>query len=173
MFYGNLSFITMFITARYFSIPWARYINSTHKKKKITNLFQIPFNFSPKNGVCSAHILHDFIKLMIFAGDAYHRSTQYAHFFFPSVTLSLLRTNIFLGTLFPKDSQSVSQHIFTPSQYIKFLCLPCLFKLYFSPTCPHRLDHSHAAQPLSQEDISNGSCCCCIIYVTKQTFNTW
>jgi hypothetical protein len=158
MFSGNWRFITMFPAAPYFSIPWARCINSMHKN--VTNLFKIPFNSSPKNGTCSAHIFHDFIVLMIFAGNTYLTSTQYTHFFLPSLTFSILGTNIFLGTLFPKDSQSVWQHLFTPSQYIKFFCLLCLFKLYISPTCSCRLDLFHASQSLSQEDINNGSCCC-------------
>ena len=156
-------------TARYFSIPRARYSNSTHKN--INNLFKIPFNFSPKNCTCSAHIFHDFIMLMIFAVNTYHTSTQYAHFFSPFRNLLHLGTNIFLGKLLPKDSQSVWQHLFTPLQHINFFCLSCLFKLYFFPTCFHRLNHSRAAQSLSQEDIHNGSCCC-IMHVTKQIFNT-
>jgi hypothetical protein len=98
MFYGNWRFITMFTTAHYFSIPWARYINSTHKN--ITNLFRIPFNFSPKNGKCSAQIFHDFIMLMIYAGNTYRKRTQYAHFFLPSVTFSFLGTNVFPGHCF-------------------------------------------------------------------------
>ena len=170
MFYGNWRFITMFTTACYFSISWARYINSIHKN--ITNLLKIPFDFSPKNGKCSAHIFHDFIILMIFAANSYHRSTQYAHFSLLSVTFFVLGTNIFLETLFPKDSQSIWQRLFTPSKHIKFFCVSWLLKSCLSPTCSHRLDHSHAAQSLSQEDINNRSCCC-IIYVTKQTFNTW
>jgi len=168
MIYGNWRFVTMFTTACYFSMPWARDINSTHKNT--SNLCKIPLNFTPKTGTCSAHIFHYFIMLMIFAASSYHRSTQYAHCFFPSVTFSLLRTNIFLGTLFPKDLQTVWQRLFTPSQYIKFFCVSCLLKSHVSPTCSHRLDHSHAAQSLSQEDINKGSC---IIYVTKQIFNTW